>query len=54
MSRTVRSYIYEVHGEVVADVDEFRRHADAAEDARPGDFVVRSENKLTGAWIESM
>jgi hypothetical protein len=46
--------VYEVRGEVVADVDEFRRLADAAEDAQPGDFVVRSENKLTGAWIESV
>jgi hypothetical protein len=46
--------VYEVRGEVVDGLDEFRRLADAAEHAQPGDFVVRSENKLTGVWIESV
>ncbi len=45
---------YEVRGQAVDGLDEFRRLADAAEDAQPGDFVVRSENQLTGVLIESV
>lgn len=43
--------VYEVRGTSV-DLDEFRRLA-AAEDAQPQDFVVRSENVLTGVRIEA-
>lgn len=44
--------VYEVRGRAVDSLDEFRRLADAAEDVQPGDFVVRSENQLTGVLIE--